>query len=706
MLVGVRLFSAAEVTGGDRSLERYYSVYEGDHNMTIVDVTDNRARKVLNFDFSWNHNRALFRDSILPLLQMVTDGRKLQASIVIDGSQSSRKKIIGGKESTVVQSTEYILGLDTVETVYMAVVALESNNRLADCLGATAESDGDSEPVVMEDTKDHFTSVEDATYVDCREEEGHRLLHALDSLVLDTKHQVFSFIIVFRDSDRMPNTTVQFVSLSVEEVSRGMKSTRHCISSSASLIECRSPSLSFAGTKFSFLLKPAMLGFQPGLWVSCLSPVSATHPSERESFKEAFCVAQLASKVFSSRVGVRENAGMLLPRDEERVNPFNAPDADVIDRRMLDTPFRQKHSQASPRQHDASFQSPIRDIKEDLLTAQAPPGMIPSIERERSDSMAAKHQGEDTCSAHYELSNYKKMMDGALGQLRSDMRTYIAQLENTKHELVQQKSIEESAMEENLMLRQQVDALLKVRDELKAQLQSSAEPQESSPKPVYPDQSEMYAARTTELLDMIEYHQQEIQSHVRREESYRNRVLELTALLTEKEERIIQQETEIKLLKNSHKEQVNSYAAEYEERNAALEQEVLRMKEHVRELKRHRQQQEGEMEELKKMLRSTTMQKSHLEKEAVNNADIAQEMMRKLKSQYETKIGAMQRDDGSSHSPTPNRSSNNATAQHSRFVPEREVFQSGSFQSRNGNHNRKKSFDEFMNEEPRYKLHR
>ncbi|KPA79417.1 hypothetical protein ABB37_05261 [Leptomonas pyrrhocoris] len=321
MLVCVREVDKAELARRHRSdiptphFERYYHLYPNETSVTLVDVVDNRARKTFNYDVGIHSSRELQEQVVEPLLMTVlTPDRAAQAVVVVDG-------LAGSRFSTLIDAVDGVLGNTAriaaahpdVASLSFSAVTLEDNNTLTDTLLPDRSRDAE-EVTVLEDTQEQFTSVEDAHYVSL---ESASIWEAVRQRVSNAftayKHQIFSFIFSFHASTGRPNTTMQFISFTVNEVARGMKSSRHAVSSAAGLIECSSPTLTFTSTKLLYLMKPSLLGQQPGAWVACFSPISVVEAAERETFQEAFAVAQTASRLYSSRIALLNASTALLP---------------------------------------------------------------------------------------------------------------------------------------------------------------------------------------------------------------------------------------------------------------------------------------------------------------------------------------------------------------------------------------------------------
>ncbi|PBJ79284.1 hypothetical protein BCY84_03242 [Trypanosoma cruzi cruzi] len=311
MLVGVREYRREEIQRicgtSAEALVSYYTLLRNKNEAIMADVTDARARKNMNFDYYMTTANSLFEEAVRPILRTVLPPTSSpQVVVVVDGTETTRFHTLLDPEEGILALFWRLL-MDAaefrsiLEAVYIAVVELDDSNRLRDIACAvTAEK----EPIIFEDAEDLFTSVEDASYMELRTEAdiARLMQHAL-RVALPERHQIFSFILVPQKASGLPNCTIQFVALSVSEMARGMRSTRHCITTAASLIESRSPSMTFSGTKLSFLLKPALLGQQPGLWISCFAPTSVAALKQRETFKESFCIAHTLCRVYSSRVG-------------------------------------------------------------------------------------------------------------------------------------------------------------------------------------------------------------------------------------------------------------------------------------------------------------------------------------------------------------------------------------------------------------------
>ncbi|RNF02984.1 hypothetical protein TraAM80_06034 [Trypanosoma rangeli] len=312
MLVGVREYRREEVQricgAPAEALVSYYTLLRNKNEAVMADVTDVRARRHMNFDYYASNTGDLFAEAVRPIMRAVLPPiSSPQVVVVVDGTETTRFNALLEPEEgmltlcwRVVTKTAEFANL--VEAVHLAVVELDDSNHLRDLTPAVALG---TAPTIIEDADEHFTSVEDACYVELRTEADVRgLLQHACRVIVPERHQVFSFILTYKEALGLPNSTIQFLALSVSEMTRGMQSTRHCIATTASLIESRSPSVTFPGTKFSFLLKPALFGQQPGLWISCFAPTSVSSFQRRETFKEAFCIAHTLSRVYSSRVGL------------------------------------------------------------------------------------------------------------------------------------------------------------------------------------------------------------------------------------------------------------------------------------------------------------------------------------------------------------------------------------------------------------------
>ncbi|EKF32084.1 hypothetical protein MOQ_004074 [Trypanosoma cruzi marinkellei] len=312
MLVGVREYRREEIQRicgtSTEALVSYYTLLRNKNEAIMADVTDARARKNMNFDYYMTTANSLFEEAVRPIIRTVLPPiSSPQVVVVVDGTETTRFHTLLDPEEGILALFWHLLKdaaefRNILEAVYIAVVELDENNRLRDITCAvTAEK----EPIIFEDAEDLFTSVEDASYMELRTEvDIARVMQHARRVALPERHQIFSFILAPQKTSGLPNCTIQFVALSVSEMARGMRSTRHCITTAASLIESRSPSMAFSGTKLSFLLKPALLAQQPGLWISCFAPTSVAALKQRETFKESFCIAHTLCRVYSSRVGV------------------------------------------------------------------------------------------------------------------------------------------------------------------------------------------------------------------------------------------------------------------------------------------------------------------------------------------------------------------------------------------------------------------
>jgi hypothetical protein len=653
MLVCVREVDKSELANRHRKriaaphFERYYSLYTSETGATIVDVVDSRARKTFNYDVCIRSPAALQEQVVEPLLMTVlTPDRASQATVVIDGLAGNRFSALMDTENGVLASTARAAATHPdVASLSFSAVTLEDNNILTDIL--LPEQRGVSQEVtILEDTHDQFTSVEDAHYVSLESEDiWGAVLQRVTSAFTEYKHHIFSFIFSFHAATGRPNTTMQFVSFTVNEVARGMKSSRHAVSSAAGLIECNSPTLTFTATKLLYLLKPSLLGQQPGAWVACFSPVSVVEVAERETFQEAFAVAQTASRLYCSRIALLNASAALLP-PPSAVSPLHPPPpltssrsgisipgavedvadtADFHSGRPPSAPLpsrggnvrvsQEAQTNASFSHDDSSSFSPAAAARastphlvdtpaEELRPRQqrvavsatttmagAPSplsqhsavsrrsaGVSTAVQTDTALGSASAHpresiqrgSSEEPSAVRYEFDTYRAVMERAMAQLRNDMRRCIDQLEETREEMRAQRKQSRELRRELEMANESRHATVLENSELRQELNTqqrqyqqkvqelsqlssasfinvSASPSgrqladraASEATRALRDEIELLEVRVSELTELVAFHQSEITNHVSKENTYRQRILDLEAALREKERAVI-----------------------------------------------------------------------------------------------------------------------------------------------------------------------
>ncbi|CUG89650.1 membrane-associated protein, putative, partial [Bodo saltans] len=331
----------------------------GSISVSITDATDQRARKDAVCDMIASSREDLCRSIIAPLVTSIVppapglpreyhptrsyaqQPQYAQGTVVLDGSSKSRNHILFDPyDGLLVTAIRDLATKETTKAVFLSAVELDEHNQLIDLLSAEARAQRSASPgvalragvvrhqipTVVEDTTDRFTAIEETTFEDVSKDCHVTLQYLASKCQGDTRHQVISVVVVHRqqrstdatiDGDNgsaavgaTPNTTLQFVSLVVNEITRGTRATRHCVQNVASLLESRSNAVSFTSTKVLFLLKPVLTGKQPGAWITLLDPHGAATsvvtttsaaidavPPTSESFKDAFSVLQTLSRV-------------------------------------------------------------------------------------------------------------------------------------------------------------------------------------------------------------------------------------------------------------------------------------------------------------------------------------------------------------------------------------------------------------------------
>ncbi|AYU79355.1 hypothetical protein, conserved [Leishmania donovani] len=538
MLVCVREFDKSELSARHgkslttQHFERYYTLYRTETSLTIVDVVDSRARKTVNYDVFTSSSTQLYDQVVEPLLATVlTPDRASQAVVVVDGQSGNRRyTLLDPVEGILARTARAAVAHPGVTSVSVSAVTLEDNNTLTDIMPDRNADAAHEQPTILEDTCEQFTSVEDAHYVVLDSEatwDG--VLHRMTAAFAELKHQVISFIFAFHESTGLPNTTMQFVSFTVNEVARGMKSSRHAVSSAAALVECRSPTLTFTATKLLYLLKPTLLGQQPGAWVASFSPVSLLEAAEHETFQEAFAVAQTAARLYSSRIAVLNES--LLPAsggraaptagvglDIERVGecaPLPAVEdggADMTGAALRSRPgeksqpsFRtgSRDTSANPQHgdpgHSAAFQHDLVDTPaaaQDRMTESASGLAVASPAAPSSDdsrgtgaNCAAQAEpdvdaapvpvesiqrgaSEERSAARYELDTYRVVMERAVDKLRAEVREYAGALRDTREDVRRQKQKSRELQSELEAMRSSYDAAVSENDRLREALRA------------------------------------------------------------------------------------------------------------------------------------------------------------------------------------------------------------------------------------------
>ncbi|CAJ1043514.1 hypothetical protein Q4I32_004461 [Leishmania shawi] len=538
MLVCVREFDKSELSAWNRKsvtpqhFERYYSLYATETSVTIVDVGDSRARKTVNYDVLTRSSMQLHEQVVEPLLMTVlTPNRASQAVVVIDGQSWHRRyTLLDPVEGLLARTARAAVAHPDITSVSVSAVTLEDNNTLTDIMPDRNFDAAGGQPTILEDTREQFTSVEDAHYIVLDSESTwDGVLRRMTAAFPELKHQVISFIFAFHESTGLPNTTMQFVSFTVNEVARGMKSSRHAVSSAAALVECRSPTVTFTATKLLYLLKPTLLGQQPGVWVACFSPVSLLEATETETFQEAFAVAQTAARLYSSRIAVLSGCGfppvgghvspivganavrdcavesVPLPGVEGgavhttaapfRSSPREKPQASFMAASRGTSENRQRDDSA----HRAAVQHHLVDtpaamqerIDESAYSCAAASSAAPSSDNSRgaNDQCAVpaepEAQGapapreaiqrgasEERAAARYELDTYRAVMERAMGKLRAEMRQYAGELRDAKEEVKRQKKKSRELQSELDAALSSYDAAVSENEELRRELRS------------------------------------------------------------------------------------------------------------------------------------------------------------------------------------------------------------------------------------------
>ncbi|KAH9586523.1 hypothetical protein LSM04_007515 [Trypanosoma melophagium] len=790
MIVAVREYGAAEVRrlcGGRRPVAIYAwrpDRVVGERRaaaVIVADPTDARARRAVNFDVYAATPTALF-DAVHPVLRAILPPAAApQVVVVVDGTQLTRTNALLHAEDGLLLQCWRLLHTSPefsrlLATVHIAVVELDDHNRLRDITPVVTTASM-VEPDIIEDSEDHFTSVEDASYLEVKTQEDLTVvLNHVGKVASPNRHQIFSFILTFKKEMGLPNSTIQFVSFTLSEVGKGMRSTRQCVTAAASLIESRSPSITFAGTKLSFLLKPALLKQQPGVWISCFAPSTPPEDTQRETFREAFCIAYTASRVYSSRIGVEvaestsqvfcdlEQPSLLNSYDEQteihpradiptpctlggkstsplplqspnptsqqitkvmthRLNSMQSPfptSMEVVkEADLIDTPYNQKPGNISERTpsedkrlgHTSSIQKPRQE----------------KIKRLPYDRCSSLEKHPYSCSARYELETYKRVMEPAMDQLRRDIQHYMKLLEDARRQiriLKRGKEVDEKNNEmemEVLQLRKSLSEATKRsksietefarrEKELKAKVaevqsqfnevtsqmklhdlqgvplqtnsnnqrhsvatQTHPSPLPCSPQPQYTENglvnSEKLQAQqqslaplqttdtnfTTQWLEVVGFHQRELEELVSRERAYRSRIVSLEEALNERDVEIgriktelIQREQQFSLeeLKNKQREHERQIERRYDEGLEQLRVEMLeaqrantateyRLEMCLKELQQERKLREASESELRQ-LQATCAQRVE--------GGAAKEMMHLLKETYERQFHHLQRE--------------------------------------------------------------
>lgn len=571
MLVAVREFTHDESKSPSigNACVRYYSLFPHDTSITVVDVSDTRARKTVNYDSFHRSHEGIFGAVIQPLLSAILPSSiASQASVVVDGSAHCRQEtLLRPGDGLVERTVASALQNEHVASVFLSAVVLEDNNTLSDLI-PSSEGSGNGSPSVVEDTKDHFTSVEGASYhnVTCAEElEG--CLTILRPLSSVSQHHIYSLILTFKGPHECPNTTIQFVSCAVSERSRGMKSSRHCITTAAALIECRSPVMTFMGTKLSFLLKPALLGNQPGVWISCYSPISPPNdPQRQETFKEAFCVAQTAARIFSSREGILTASP---PTGATTVNVSTSSIGSgplprsswYLSEEINEAAEAQPSSSVAAREAESELQGagvklPPRDASKlvsdhHLVTTPASTTRPTAVQGTQTRGTRASSKSHD-CDIAYELETLKHVMEHAMEKLQKDVREYEKQLTLARDELKkeQRRGTDSTRIDEliriQIALEEERDLLLREaqnRNIDDAVVQSSAALDKEALQAQLGflerlsggDEVAVLQSRIKDLMYLLQLLRQEIQDHVAKQKTYRERILYLEAAVRQRD---------------------------------------------------------------------------------------------------------------------------------------------------------------------------
>ncbi|ORC91851.1 uncharacterized protein TM35_000054470 [Trypanosoma theileri] len=796
MIVVVREYGAAEVRRlcGGRPLAALYTwrleeapggsqAEKRATAVSVMDPTDARARRTVNLDVYAANPSALFA-AVRPALRAILPPIAApQVVIVVDGTRLTRTHALLHTDDGLLPQCWRLLHTTPdfnrlLATVHIAVVELDDHNKLRDITPITGASAAAAmvEPDIIEDDEDHFTSVEDASYLELRSEEDlMTVIHHVDQVASPDRHQIFSFILTFKKETGLPNSTIQFISFTLSEVGKGIRSTRHCVTTAASLIESRSPSITFAGTKLSFLLKPALLKQQSGVWISCFAPSTPPEETERETFREAFCIAYTASRVYSSRIGVEvAEPTFQVFSDLDQRSLFNSYDeqAEILPRVNIPTPYK-LGSSSSPlplKSPNSIPQQRVKDVTHRLKSIQSPyntsrevgdvglintpynqrpvnisdrvgseekrSGHTNSIQKNRQqqtnrlpyDRCSSLERHPYNCSARYELETYKRVMEPAMDQLRRDIQHYMKLLEDARRQIrmfrrgkeadeqnkemeieVHQlrKSLSEATRhckfletefarrEEELRAKvtevqaqfNEVTSKTKLYDLQDVSLQTdiknrqhsvatqthaslSQSPQQShytgnnglvtseklqtqqqSPVPLQSNDTNF----TTQWLEVVGFHQRELEEHVSRERAYRSRIMSLEEALSERDAEIARINTELmqreqqfslEELKNQQKEHERQIERRHAEGLEQLRAEMLeaqrvstatehRLEMCLRELKEERKLREASEAELRQ-LQTTCAQRLE--------SGTAKEMMLLLKETYERQFHHLQRE--------------------------------------------------------------
>lgn len=409
MLVCVREVDKSELAKRLRKrittphFERYYSLYATETSATLVDVVDSRARKTFNYDVRITSPLELQEQVVEPLLMTVlAPDRASQAVVVIDGQAGNRfHTLMDATDGVLANTARAAAAQPDVASLSFSAVTLEDNNTLTDILLPDQSQSGE-EVTILEDTQEQFTAIEDAHYVALESESNWQaVLQRVTGAFAQYKHQIFSFIFSFHPSTGRPNTTAQFVSFTVNEVARGMKSSRHAVSSAAGLIECNSPTLTFTSTKLLYLLKPSLLGQQPGAWVACFAPVSVLEAAERETFQEAFAVAQTASRLYSSRIALLNAPPAVLPSKTARVTALETAAA-VAARPSSPQP---KSRGTPPPAEDGGAEYAVDDRRPTAFASASRPTVVRVAQQAQTDASYAQDDSADVSAVRPPTSN-------------------------------------------------------------------------------------------------------------------------------------------------------------------------------------------------------------------------------------------------------------------------------------------------------------
>lgn len=389
-----------------------YNLSTSENNVLIEAACSSSPNSVLSkksfqCDLFAASNEEIFIGIIQPLLHIVTIPNKAkQAVVVLNGSSECLKDVLGEHNGVLHACCQYLFSPQCkVKHVQASVVSISQDGRkMRDALSKSESHPADSLSI-YEDIESQVTHIEG--HIESISLNAFQDVDTLCSAALVFKGGV-SIISLFLEVEHCTPSHFHVVCVPVdaangipspvmEDLSRvGCALVDPSSSVSASVRVVTSTAL----TKFIY---PALVGNQPGAWISCFNLVSSSGKSE--TFEAASAIASLAQNIYFSRLRRFHYASTVSP------SPVPAPAAE-----MIDLP--------------ATLRTPIGELS---VSSRLQKRDAETISR----SMEGADSSERVCQCAKEWESYKRGVDAAVVALKDEVSSYVAQLKETKEQLIE-----------------------------------------------------------------------------------------------------------------------------------------------------------------------------------------------------------------------------------------------------------------------------